>query len=232
MTQSFSEHLLGAIARPLNLEIFTRDYEAVLESIQTTATFDIFGMKINSPESVYMPHDQSSTRFVLSRFESIGMDKPCGKFLEIGSGAGAIAIKAAQFGWEVTATDINPAAVNATKNNAEINNVAVRVIQSDLFAALPGEKFDVIVFNEPFYHVQRDVEEREIALSAPGGSLHQRFMSGALDHLHPGGKVIFSYSNCSDVAVLNQPGWKLSLESFDYESNSNYVRVLFTAKPQ
>jgi release factor glutamine methyltransferase len=49
------------------------------------------------------------------------------------------------------AVDINPSAVRCTRINMLLNNVEVAVRHGDLFAPLHGERFDVVLFNPPYY---------------------------------------------------------------------------------
>jgi methylase of polypeptide subunit release factors len=75
------------------------------------------------------------------------------RYLDMGTGSGIGAIAAAQVSEHVTALDINPEAVRCATINALLNRVEDRVcvLQSDLFAAVTGQRFDVIGFNPPFY---------------------------------------------------------------------------------
>ena len=73
------------------------------------------------------------------------------KFLEPGAGSGLISIYAAKKGARVTATDINPVAIEFLRDNSEENNVQIDIIQSDLFENIPLQHFDIIAINPPYY---------------------------------------------------------------------------------
>lgn len=231
MQKSFVEHLKEACARPILESVFLQGYEAVLAGVAAHQTFELYGLTIEAPPGVYSPHDTSSTRFLMDHFFALGLDQPKGRFLEVGCGAGAISLLAARNGWEVVATDIDAAAVKATQDNARRNGLTVDARQSDLFAAVEGEQFDVVLFNQPFFHVKREIGEHERTLSDTEGSLHVRFMREARRFLKPGGYVVVAFSNCSNTEVLNQPGWNLELRSFDFDAGSNYIRAHFKATP-
>ena len=79
-----------------------------------------------------------------------GMDLENKHFLELGCGSGAISVLATHKGAKVTASDIDPKAVENTKLNAGQNGVVLEVLKSDLFDIIPGE-FDVIMINPPYY---------------------------------------------------------------------------------
>jgi ribosomal protein L11 methyltransferase len=62
------------------------------------------------------------------------LDLPAhGRFLDLGSGSGVLAIAAARLGWDpVIALDYDPVSVEATADNARVNGVAVSVSRHDL----------------------------------------------------------------------------------------------------
>lgn len=70
----------------------------------------------------------------------------------MGCGTGIVSIFCASIGAHCTAADINPEAVKAAKENAEINGFGkeIGIIQSDLFENIK-DRFDLIFFNPPFY---------------------------------------------------------------------------------
>ncbi len=103
------------------------------------------------------------------------------KILDLGCGAGTLAIAAAKHsGRVVLATDIDPDAVMVTRDNAQINGVSryINAVTADGFdsPALDGEKFDLIFANilaGPLMGLAPDIRR---AL-APGG---QVILSGIL----------------------------------------------------
>lgn len=217
------------MARPVNMPVFLEGYAEVLRGVATAGDFRLHGLRIHAPAGVYSPHETSSTRFVLDHFFALGLDRPGGTLLEIGCGAGAISLLAARNGWSVVAGDIDPVAVAATLHNAAQNDLEVDARVSDLFSAFPGELFDVIVFNQPFFHVERETAESERTLSDFGGKLHARYMAEAKNHIKPGGYLVVVYSNCSNEAVFAQPGWRMELRACDFDAGSDYIRALFKA---
>lgn len=232
MKNEFAEHLARVTHLPVNMPVFLQGYEEVLKGVAEAGRFRLHGLTIDAPAGVYSPHETSSTRFVMDHFFALGLDKPKGRLLEVGCGAGAIAILAAKAGWQVHAADIDPVAVQATRDNAALNQVSLEVHQSDLLSAFEHDRFDAIVFNQPFFHLEREIETKERTLSDFGGQLHVRFMREAREHLTPGGCVILTYSNSSNPAVFSQPGWDMDLRSFDFEAGSSHIRALFRGTPR
>jgi release factor glutamine methyltransferase len=74
------------------------------------------------------------------------------RILDLGTGTGAIALAIASEckNAEVIAVDKSAAALQVARENAQTNNLRVELIQSDWFAALADEKFDLIVSNPPY----------------------------------------------------------------------------------
>src|SRR5205823_4524865 len=82
--------------------------------------------------------------------------------LDLGTGSGILGIVAAQWASKVIAIDLNPESVRCARANALLNDCDARfsVRLGDLFAPVGTEKFDVVLFNPPFYrgipHSDRD----------------------------------------------------------------------------
>lgn len=79
--------------------------------------------------------------------------KPGMAVLDMGTGSGVAAIAAARRGARVVAVDMSPEAVRCARINALLNRVedSVEVRCGDLFEPVRGERFDLVLFNPPFY---------------------------------------------------------------------------------
>jgi release factor glutamine methyltransferase len=73
--------------------------------------------------------------------------------LDLGSGSGIGAVFAARHGAMVTAVDIAEPAVRCARMNALLNGCdrEVTVRRGDLFTPVNGERFDLVLFNPPFF---------------------------------------------------------------------------------
>lgn len=80
-----------------------------------------------------------------------------GHLLEIGTGAGPIAIALKKFfpQSEITATDISEEALDLAAENAKRHEVEIDFQLSDIFSNLEGQKYDVIVANLPYVPTDR-----------------------------------------------------------------------------
>jgi len=76
----------------------------------------------------------------------------CPKVFDLGTGSGCIAISIAKLLplAMVWAADISKDALELAKENADLNNVKIKFLHSDLFSGLKEEKFDLIISNPPY----------------------------------------------------------------------------------
>jgi release factor glutamine methyltransferase len=153
------------------------------------------------------------------------------RLLEIGCGAGPLAIHATRMGLDVLATDIDEVSVECARKNAAANEVELKVIKSDLFDAVPGDRYDCILFNQPFFHDDGPVDPIQRPLVDQQGKTFSRFLDAAHDHLTPDGSVIFTFSNCSRIELLDSIAWDFSLLGLDYVSSTRFIRALIRGKP-
>jgi release factor glutamine methyltransferase len=117
--------------------------------VSTTRTFRYKGTHVSVPPGIFYPGFIYSTGLVLDYLETVKMEGR--RVLDMGTGSGIIALRCAARGATVTAADINPDAVATSKSNADRNGLVIRAVLSDLFDALKGESFDLIVINPPYY---------------------------------------------------------------------------------
>jgi len=73
--------------------------------------------------------------------------------LDLGTGSGVLAIICASFGHKVTATDLNPTAVQCADLNVAQNGFRnlIETRYGNLFEPIAGEQFDLILWNPPFF---------------------------------------------------------------------------------
>jgi release factor glutamine methyltransferase len=133
--------------------IVAHTYKPLLvKYLSRTRIYKYNDIRLEIPPQVFHPGFFFSTRLLLNHISRLALtDK---KFLEPGCGSGLIALSAAKKGAIVTATDINPVAIEFIKKNSRHNNVDITVIESDLFENIPAEQFDIIAINPPYYKKQ------------------------------------------------------------------------------
>lgn len=155
---------------------------------------DIPDIKVT--ESVYDPAEDS---YLFAKNLKV---KKGEKVLDMGTGSGILAIIAARQGGNVTATDINPQALECARRNAQKNKVKIDFLESDLFKNIKG-KFDLIIFNAPYVPTDpgelKDVECIAWAGGEHGRKVIIRFVKAAPKFLKPGGRILLMVSSLNDV---------------------------------
>jgi methylase of polypeptide subunit release factors len=113
--------------------------------------------------------------------------RPVNRALEIGTGCGALALKAARHARYVVATDTNPRALNLAAFNAALNGVTnVEWRLGSLFDAVAGEAFDLI-FSNPPYVISPDSQFIFRDGGRRGDALCEEIVASAPAHLTEGG---------------------------------------------
>ena len=131
-----------------NIVAFT--YKPFLEKyLSKKRKFTLGNIKLEIPPEVFHPGFFTSTQFLLQSVKKLSVRGKA--FLELGAGNGLISIYAAKQDAKVTATDINPVAVEYLRINSSQNKTLINVILSDLFESISPQAFDIIAINPPYY---------------------------------------------------------------------------------
>ena len=170
---------------------------------------------ITNFEGVYEPAEDSE--LMVNHLPEI-----TGSVLEIGCGTGIISVHLASKGAQVTAVDLNPKAVEATRFNSTNNGVKIEVLEGDMFAPVEGRRFGTIVCNPPYLPPSdRRYKNPNLALAVEGGppgtEFILRFLSDAPDHLEKTGSIyLITSSRTKDLGT----NWKRQIihqEKFFFE---------------
>ena len=141
-----------------------------------SAKFSLDGVgdwEIFFPPTVYPPREDS---LLLCKVVSEFTSKPGDRALEIGCGSGIVTMALATLGWEVSACDLNPFAVSATRGNMDSNGIpgSHRVVESGVGEDLTvPEKTRLVVWNLPYLEREDEDDQfekiEEIAWSETSG---------------------------------------------------------------
>jgi HemK-related putative methylase len=132
------------------------------------------------------------------------------RVLDMGTGSGVGAIFAARRGAQVTAVDINPDAVRCARINALLNDLSdkIVVLEGDLFAPVTGQRFDMILFNPPFY---RGLPANKLDFAWRSQDIFERFTADLVSFLRPNGRAWIILSSDGDghqlLGLLEKAGF-------------------------
>jgi ribosomal protein L3 glutamine methyltransferase len=135
------------------------------------------------------------------------------RVLDLGTGSGCIAIASARMLPRATvdAVDISRDALALAAANVRRHRLGrrVRLVESDYFRALSGERYDIIVSNPPYVGARemrslppeyRHEPPLALASGRDGLDAVRAILHGASQHLNPGGLLIVEVGN-TEVAV-------------------------------
>lgn len=146
------------------------------------------------------------TRYVLETFDLSKL--PAGaKVLDMGCGTGIIGAWLAKQGADVTLVDDNLLAVDCAKRTLAHHQLNGRVLASDVFDNLAGEKYDLIISNPPF-HKSFDVNT----------NVPHRLINQASEHLTANGRLII----VANVFLKYDTLAKENFKSVSIQDNERY----------
>lgn len=169
-----------------------------------TGEREFHGLVLRVGPDVLIPRPETELLVDLA-LQSLPADRPL-RVLDLGTGSGAIAVALASNrpAWSVHAVDKSAGALALADANAGRHGARVRFIQSDWFAALDGERFDLVISNPPYVahddpHLEQGDLRYEPRMALDGGSggfgCIRRISREARRHLVPGGRLMFEHGH-------------------------------------
>ena len=181
--------------------------------LSKTRTYCYEDIRLEIPPEVFHPGFFTSTQLLLQYLKQFPLKNKY--VLELGAGSGLIAIQAAKEGAQVTATDINPVAIEYLHKNSLQNKVNLEIIRSDLFAEIPACSFDIIAINPPYYKKQPVTFRDHAWYCGENGEYFSGLFNQLEGYIHDKTETIMVLCDGCDIemieAVAARNGFKLQL---------------------
>lgn len=192
-------HTWRDYARPIDVS----ERLVIVPAWGTHGPFDDSVTKIVvEPGSAFGLGDHPTTRLMLARLDEMianGGGLAGRRVLDVGTGTGILAVVAASFGAAVTAIDIAPAAIEASRDNAQRNRVEIDTSTTPVEAC--EGTYDLVLANilaPTLIEISDDLKR----LTAPGGELViSGILSGSFDH------VLTALRPLEPISVQHLDGW-------------------------
>ena len=178
-----------------------------------TGETEFYGLPFVVAPDVLIPRPE--TEHLVEKVIQMASDFAAPRIVDIGTGAGAIAVALAHKlpRASLTATDISSCSLAIARENAKRNGVEVRFFEGDLLAPVAAGKFELVVSNPPYVPLadrdSLDVEVREyepaLALFAgeDGFDIYRRLIPAAFDALTHGGFAVLEIGFGQSTAIAD-----------------------------
>lgn len=165
------------------------------------------GLRIRVFPGVFHPQFFFSSKFLANFVEGLPLS---GKtFFEPCSGSGFISLISSRNKAIVTASDINPNAVDNIKlnykNNAsQLSSENISVHLSDVFDAIPAQQFDYIVVNPPYFFKDYTNLAQAAWNCGLNGTFFDNFFSKLVAYTHTNSEVFMVLADNCDIERIKK----------------------------
>lgn len=170
--------------------------------LSVTRRYSYRGVQLTVPPEVFHPGFFFSTRLLLRYINRLPLRHK--SLLELGAGSGLISFYAARKGARVTASDINPVAVEYLEKNKTVNGVAMEVIHSDLFGQIPLQTFDIIAINPPYYKRAPRTYAEHAWYCGENGEYFARLFETLPVYMHVNSTVLLILNDACDLVMIRE----------------------------
>lgn len=207
----------------------TRLYKPLLvKYLSATRTYTYKGIRLVIPPAVFHPAFFFSTRLLLRYIATLPLKNKL--LLEPGAGSGLISLYAARAGAIVTATDINPVAIQFLGKNALHNRLPLTIIESDLFKNIPQQVYDIIAINPPYYKKQPVSVADYAWYCGEQGEYFQQLFSDLKNYMHSQTIVLMVLSDGCDLQMITDIALKHAFCLNCIQTKTNWLETNFIFK--
>lgn len=193
------------------------------------------GLRFKVDERVLIPRSPLA-ELITSRFEPWLSEYEPQRILDLCTGSGCIAI-ACSYAFpeaQIDALELDTGALEVARQNVELHGCEDRLnlIQSDLYAALDQQRYDLIVTNPPYVPARSMAElpkeyqhEPRLALEAAdnGLALVRKIVRQAANYLTPNGIIVVEVGESEDAAAEEFADLPLNWCEFEHGGEGVFV---------
>jgi release factor glutamine methyltransferase len=181
--------------------IVAKTYRPLLKRyLSKTRMYRYKDLMLEIPSEVFHPGFFFSTQLLLQYITKLPLQNK--QLLEPGCGSGLIAMTAAKMGATVTATDINPVAVEFLKKNCLKNNVQLKVLHSDLFNDIPVKQYDIIAINPPYYKKDPATMQDHAWFCGSNGQYFEKLFQSLHRYIHANTEILMVVFDGCDMPMI------------------------------
>jgi release factor glutamine methyltransferase len=206
--------------------LVTLVYKPILAKyLSSTRAYRYKGIRLMIPPQVFHPGFFFSTKILLKWLAKEPLKQR--SFLELGAGSGLISMYASRMGAKVTATDINPIAVDYLEKNAKANAIRMTILHSDLFASIPVQTFDTVAINPPYFKKTPRSPIDHAWYCGENGEYFDRLFDGLGAYIHGGSQVLLILSDGCDMEMIDRSALRYGWELKRVLTKKNLMETLF-----
>ena len=200
----------------------------LVQYLSVTRSYTYGGITLSIPPQVFHPAFFFSSKLLLKYIgKQLLHDRT---FLELGAGSGLISFFAATKGASVTATDINPVAIEYLEKNRKKNGIAIRVIHSDLFNHIPAEPFDIIAINPPYYKKQPKIYADYAWCCGENGEYFEKLFEGLAGYMNSESTVLLTLCDGCDLEMIYDMARQQHFRLLCVQTTKNFLERNFILK--
>lgn len=183
----------------------------LVKYLSSTRIYVHNGIRLVIPSEVFHPGFFFSTRLLLKYVTRFPLKNK--SLLELGAGSGLISLTTARKGAIVTASDINPVAIEYLEKNSAGNELPISIIHSDLFTRIPLQVFDIIVINPPYYNRKPSNYAEYAWFCGENGEYFSGLFAGLTGYTYRASEIWMILCDGSDLQKIEdlarQNGWQM-----------------------
>jgi release factor glutamine methyltransferase len=200
----------------------------LVQYLSVTRSYSFNGIRLSIPPQVFHPAFFFSSKLLLNYIGKQPLSQK--SFLELGAGSGLISFYAASKGASVTATDINPVAVEYLEKNRKKNGIEIRVIHSDMFNQIPAAPFDIIAINPPYYKRKPAVYADYAWCCGENGEYFESLFLGLSRYMNSDSLVLLILCDGCDIEMIYDMAKKQRFRLVCVQTTNNLLEKNFILK--